>query len=72
MAVGGFFWKRSLGGERDIRRSPLGSGNANGYHGGLPGAVSTTFTHGDALKFANGKLAAAGTTDTVQYICDAP
>ena len=40
MAVGGFFWKRSLGGERDIRRSPLGSGNANGYHGGLPGAAS--------------------------------
>lgn len=58
--MAGFSWVKSLTGTRDIRRT-----------GHVIAAVSTTFTKGDALKFTGGKLAAAGTTDVVEYIADA-
>lgn len=72
MSTIGCKWKKSLGGQRDIRRSALASGNANGSYGGVPAAASTTFNAGDPLKFTNGKLAVAGTTDLPLYVCDIP
>lgn len=57
--MAGFAWVKSLNGTRDVRRTDE-----------VVAAASTTFVKGDALKFTSGKLALAGTTDTVEYISD--
>jgi hypothetical protein len=62
--MAGFSYIRSLNGTKDVMR------RSNSPNDGLIAVVSQAFVKGQALAFTSGKLALAGVSAVVEYICD--